>query len=179
MNSCAPTADRAVSPESIPDLHIFEYAGTVFAFDPVAVHLAALTPDEAVFIRNDKKVQNAHLAKTQRNSVVMDSLSRKGILPSSLSLPAETYPNIDRLEVMVNATQECNLACTYCFVDRGRFGYGEERTRILSPSISMVENRCSTFRLSGQPWKPQGGISVSYLRSQPTERYAMRNRFPS
>lgn len=107
MNSCAPTADRAVLPETIPDLHIFEYNGTVFAFDPVAVHLAALTPDEA----------------------------RKGILPSSHSRPAEAYPDIDRVEVMVNATQECNLACRYCFVDRGRFGYSEERIRILSPCL--------------------------------------------
>lgn len=135
MNSCAPTADRAVSHELIPDLHIFEYNGTVFAFDPVAVRLAALTPDEAVFIRNNKKAQHAHLPKTHRTSAVMDSLSRKGILPSSLSLPAEEYPDIDRVEVMVNATQECNLACRYCFVDRGRFGYGEERRRTLSPHL--------------------------------------------
>lgn len=135
MSSCAPTADRAVSPESILDLHIFEYAGTVFAFDPVAVRLAALTPDEAVFIRDDKKVQHAHLAKTQCTSAVMDSLSRRGILPSSHSRPAEAHPDIDRVEVMVNAAQECNLACRYCFVDRGRFGYDEERTRTLSPHL--------------------------------------------
>lgn len=113
MNSCAPTADRAVLPETIPGLHlhIFEYNGTAFAFDPVAVHLDALTPDEAVFIRDDRKAPHVY-AKT-----------------------AEAYPDIDRVEVMVNATQECNLACRYCFVDRGRFGYSEERIRILSPHL--------------------------------------------
>jgi uncharacterized protein len=135
MNSCAPTAGRAVSPESIPDLHIFEYAGTVFAFDPVTVRLAALTPDETEFIRNNQKAQHAHLPKTHCTSVVMDSLARKGVLPSSHSRPVDAYPDIDRVEVMVNATQECNLACAYCFVDRGRFGYDEERTRILSPRL--------------------------------------------
>ncbi len=103
MNFCAPTADRVVSPESTAALHIFEYEGTVFAFDPLAVRLAALTPAEAAFITD--KVQ------------------------------AETNPDIDRVEVMVNATQECNLACRYCFVDRGRFDYGEERTRMLSPYL--------------------------------------------
>ncbi len=51
------------------------------------------------------------------------------------SHPAQVHADIDRVEVMVNATQECNLACRYCFVDHGRFGYGEERTRTLSPHL--------------------------------------------
>ncbi len=40
-----------------------------------------------------------------------------------------------RVEIMVNATQECNLACQYCFVDRGKFGYGDDRERMLSPQL--------------------------------------------
>ncbi|MGA9188139.1 MAG: radical SAM protein [Methanosarcina sp.] len=104
-----------VSPESTPNLHIFKFDGKVFAFDPVAVHLSALTSDETVFIRDDKKVQHEDFEKTQVSS--------------------EACPDTDRVEVMVNATQECNLTCRYCFVDRGRFGYNEERIRMLSTHL--------------------------------------------
>jgi uncharacterized protein len=40
------------------------------------------------------------------------------------------------VEIMVNATQACNLACQYCFVDRGKFGYDDDRVYKLSPQLA-------------------------------------------
>ncbi|MCW4029407.1 MAG: radical SAM protein [Candidatus Bathyarchaeota archaeon] len=37
---------------------------------------------------------------------------------------------------MVNATQKCNLNCSYCFVDKGRFSYNDQRCEALSPQTA-------------------------------------------
>lgn len=40
------------------------------------------------------------------------------------------------VEILVNATQKCNLNCSYCFVDKGRFSYTSERCKSLSPQTA-------------------------------------------
>jgi uncharacterized protein len=46
-------------------------------------------------------------------------------------------PNFaERVEILVNATQKCNLSCTYCFVDKGRFNYDFNRCDSLSPETA-------------------------------------------
>lgn len=118
------------------DLHIFEYRDTIFAFDPVAIRVVTLEPDEDLFLRACRKVE-VHEAGSllgwapQHTSEVIGRLSRKKIF--SPRCRAEAHPPVDIVEIMVNVTQECNLACRYCFVDQGRFGYGKKRVRKLSP----------------------------------------------
>lgn len=131
-----------VSPEELIQTinpHIFEYRDTVFAFNPTTVHLVALDAEEARFVRAYKNVQQIQAAgsllgwKPQYTLEVTRRLSRKEILFTSNRGIAQANQPTDRVEVMVNATQECNLSCRYCFVDKGRFGYGEKRVRRLSP----------------------------------------------
>jgi uncharacterized protein len=42
------------------------------------------------------------------------------------------YPT-SRVEIMVNATQKCNLACRYCFVGEGKFDYHKNYRKMLDP----------------------------------------------
>ncbi|WP_456474396.1 radical SAM protein [Candidatus Pyrohabitans sp.] len=71
-----------------------------------------------------------------RTLEIVNNLSRKELLSTSHRCPAEVHPPSDRVEILVNATQECNLACRYCFVNQGRFRYGEERVRRLSQHLA-------------------------------------------
>ena len=124
MNSCAQTAEAVASPERLihPAPHIFEHRGNIFAFDPDAVRLMALDEKEA------------------RNEIL------------STRCAAKALPLPDRVEIMVNAAQECNLSCRYCFVDRGRFGYREDRVRNISAHHArrLVEVLHRAFPLIGE-----------------------------
>ena len=48
----------------------------------------------------------------------------------------ETHTVPNRIEILVNVTSECNLACKYCFVKGGQFSYDENKPRVLSPSTT-------------------------------------------
>lgn len=133
-------ADRTV--------HIFEHHGSWYAFDPVTVRLAFLEPDEASFLKACQKnvfgVGSSLGWESSRIEKVVESLFRKGLLSYSESdsdsgaeskfEPAPENPPTDRVEVLVNASQVCNLACTYCFAHQGKFGYNEDRVLKLSPN---------------------------------------------
>jgi uncharacterized protein len=47
------------------------------------------------------------------------------------------YPT-DRVEIMVNATQKCNLACRYCFVGAGKFDYSKKYRKMLHPKTARL-----------------------------------------
>ncbi len=47
------------------------------------------------------------------------------------------YPT-NRVEIMVNAAQKCNLACGYCFVGAGKFDYSKNYRKILQPKTSRL-----------------------------------------
>lgn len=52
----------------------------------------------------------------------------------------------ERVEILVNATQKCNLNCSYCFVDKGKFSYDVNNQQSLSPKtakrlIEVLPNR--------------------------------------
>lgn len=122
-----------------PQIHIFKNQNNTFAFDPITVRLEKLDRDEAKFIEVARKVKNIHSVGSnlrwnpERLSKVQSSLSQKEMLPGQRRKIAKKNTPSDRIEIMVNATQECNLVCEYCFVDKGRFSYGETRSRNLSP----------------------------------------------
>jgi len=50
--------------------------------------------------------------------------------------PPVIFPASDRVEILVNTTQECNLICPYCFVHQGRFSYKQERPKDLTPDLA-------------------------------------------
>jgi uncharacterized protein len=45
-------------------------------------------------------------------------------------------PASDKVEILINTTQGCNLACPYCFVHRGKFSYRQEPPPDLSPDLA-------------------------------------------
>jgi uncharacterized protein len=128
------------------DLHIFKFGNGLFAFDPIAVKLEKLDEDEALFIETVGKLKQAQQAghllgwTPQRISKVEKSLSQKQMMLGQKRSLAKEHPSADRVEVMINATQECNLACEYCFVDKGRFGYKKARQRPRKLLPNTVKN---------------------------------------
>jgi len=62
------------------------------------------------------------------------------------SCKIDLYSPPENVEILVNATQECNLNCGYCFVNKGRFNFQERRQKALSPKtakrlIEVLPNR--------------------------------------
>ena len=61
---------------------------------------------------------------------------------------ADDYPT-SRVEIMVNATQKCNLSCRYCFVGAGKFDYGKKYRKMLQPKTARLLIETLPDRL---PW---------------------------
>jgi len=137
MSYSAPMVVPAESLEAqLSNLHVFEFNGASFAFNPISVRLVKLEAEEAAFLSTCRAPSNHEITSSpelEQELLVMKQLRSKGLFEKRLAHP---NPNIDRVEFMVNATQECNLACPYCFVGEGRFGYGETRMRMLSPILA-------------------------------------------
>jgi len=136
----------------VKNIHVFEHHGSLYAFNPITVHLVPVNADEASFLKACRKISASGVGSSlgwepSRTAKVIEGLSGKGLLSSSQ--PAEENPSTDRVEVLVNASQTCNLACTYCFVDKGRFGYDEDRVLKLSPRHAR---RLVDVLPEGLPW---------------------------
>ncbi len=131
-------------------VHVFENRGTLYAFNPKAVRLVQLEPDEASFLRachNPTVDAGSSLGwEPSHTQKVREGLFRKGLFSSSQ--PAFISPP-DKVEILVNASQTCNLACRYCFVDRGKFSYNDDRVLMLSPRHAK---RIIDTLPEGLPW---------------------------
>jgi uncharacterized protein len=86
--------------------HFFYFNGKQYRFDS----------DSLEVIQVEKNTQN----KTEKDNLKPKPSRRK------------TTDKSDHVEVLVNATQKCNLTCSYCFVDKGRFSYNDKRCEALS-----------------------------------------------
>lgn len=75
-----------------------------------------------------------------QTALTEDSLSQKSEMPGSgdpsCGDPASALLASNRIEILVNATLECNLTCPYCFVHQGQFSYEHERPPKLSPDLA-------------------------------------------
>lgn len=60
------------------------------------------------------------------------NLFQKELISTSHPQLAETNPFSEVVEIMINASQICNLKCSYCFVNKGRFHYGKKYVKKLS-----------------------------------------------
>jgi uncharacterized protein len=120
-------------------VHVFAHRNTSYAFDPVTVCLVKVDNDEASFLKasnltNTTADVGSSLGwEPSRTEKVAESLFQKGLLSTTLPKPADENPPTDRVEVLVNASQVCNLQCRYCFVDKGRFSYDEQYVEKLLP----------------------------------------------
>ncbi len=143
MRSFVPTVGRVESldPGRIPQLHVFDYGEKHFAFDPQSLSLLELEPHEEQFLLGCKEpgtLNSLFSSDGQKDPLVrnlIQGLMRKWLLPPPNLQHDDQMPG-SSVEIMVNATQECNLACQYCFVDQGRFSYGEKRVSRLSPQLA-------------------------------------------
>jgi uncharacterized protein len=149
------------------NIHIFEHRGSLYAFDPFTVHLVPVEPDEASFLKACQKTAVSDVGSSlgwnpPHTARVVEGLFGKGLLSSSCPQCAPENPLTDRVEILVNASQTCNLACRYCFVDKGAFGYDDNRVLMLSPgharrlievlphALPWVKNFCIHF-YGGEP----------------------------
>ncbi|MGD2248167.1 MAG: radical SAM protein [Candidatus Methanofastidiosia archaeon] len=127
--------------KSTLNVHIFEHRGSWYAFNPVTVHVVPLEPDEAAFLKAKADIDEPCVGSSlgwdpSRITTMKDTLSKKGLLSSSGSDPAPATPRREKVEILVNASQTCNLACEYCFVDEGKFNYDDSRVMHLSTDLA-------------------------------------------
>lgn len=120
-------------------LHIFKSHNNYYVFDSRVVRVVPIDKDEALFLEiyqnfdNIKDVGEVLGWKTSHTSNVAKNLSQKELISTSHPQLAETNPSSEVVEIMINVSQICNLNCSYCFVDKGRFHYGKKYVKKLSP----------------------------------------------
>ncbi len=78
-------------------------------------------------------------------SAIENRNNQKNSLTNKLCEPEKSHLT-ERVEILVNAAQRCNLNCSYCFVDKGKFSYDKNRLQSLSPKtaerlIEILPNR--------------------------------------
>jgi uncharacterized protein len=99
------------------------------------------------------------LARSSSNKELINQAFEKELLNRSASTnqlvgtnfvegELDDYPTT-RVEIMVNATQKCNLACRYCFVGAGKFDYGKQYRKMLEPKTARLLIETLPERL---PW---------------------------
>ncbi len=92
---------------------------------------------------NNKKSTFTKVAANQRSDISNENDNNE--TTKEICNTDDVYPS-ENAEVLVNATQECNLKCSYCFVDKGKFNYNKKRLKVLSPKtarhlIEVLPNR--------------------------------------
>ena len=119
--------------------HLFIHNGHYYAFNPASIRFFHLTQDEFNFLKMYQANPTIEIIARNLNwtnyrcSKIYQSLNRKKILTSALKIP-NTIPTPKNLEILVNASQICNLKCQYCFVDQGKFSYTKQRVKKLAPA---------------------------------------------
>jgi len=104
-----------------------------FLFNSQSLEIHALKSDDQTsdlnsnIIDKRERVNQEHGLESCKTRE--DSIEKQSFDPRHQS-PAE------RVEILVNATQKCNLNCSYCFVDKGKFNYGTNRLESLSPETA-------------------------------------------
>lgn len=132
------------------NLHTVEFRGSSFIFDPESVQIFPARGGDV-------------------------PLQESG-MPAPLAPPAAVTA-CDRIEILVNTTQECNLACPYCFVHQGRFSYGGEREKKLSPDLArqlvrtlpdaiVGANEYNIHFYGGEPLMNQDAIEAAVTEAQ-------------
>lgn len=125
--------------------HIFSHREKTFAFDPSTVRLVPLDEAEAAFLREVQASGGySQIHGLPNAQETIGRLGEKGLFADGTARVLDPGKSV---EVLVNATQECNLACAYCFVDRGQFSYGGDRVLRLSPETArrLVEALPAAF----------------------------------
>jgi uncharacterized protein len=72
-------------------------------------------------------------AKILNRSTASNHLANQNVVKGE----ADDYPT-SRVEIMVNATQKCNLTCRYCFVGAGKFDYSKNYRKVLHPKTARL-----------------------------------------
>ena len=99
-----------------------------------------LTPNS----NNKELVNQAPEEKLLNRSTSTSNLVNMNVVEEE----TDDYPT-SRVEIMVNATQKCNLACQYCFVAAGKFDYSKKYRKMLQPKTARLLIETLPERL---PW---------------------------
>jgi uncharacterized protein len=90
-------------------------------------------------LRNEVPEEEFLRCSSSKSHIVNQNIAEK---------KSNDYPT-SRVEIMVNATQKCNLTCRYCFVGAGRFDYSKKYTKKLHPRTAQFLIEILPKRL---PW---------------------------
>ncbi len=82
---------------------------------------------------------------TNQEILIENNVNQKNVVTQKLH-ESENPSIAERVEILVNATQKCNLNCSYCFVDKGKFSYDNNNQQSLSSKtakrlIEVLPNR--------------------------------------
>jgi uncharacterized protein len=89
------------------------------------------------------------LTRNSNNKELANQAPEEELLNHSVSTgETDVFPT-SRVEIMVNATQKCNLSCRYCFVGAGKFDFGKKYRKMLQPKTARLLIETLPERL---PW---------------------------
>jgi uncharacterized protein len=109
-------------------MHLFRSQGSLFLFDPFSVRLVKLSKKEYDRFTSWKE-DGREESQAEISSFKM---KKKGALRGADCAP-RVLPPSERIEILVNATHLCNLACQYCFVGHGQFQFPKKNPKQLEP----------------------------------------------
>jgi len=149
-------------------LHIFKFHNKHYVFDSFTVRLVPIDKDETTFLKVCQNFDNIMDVggflgwKAFQTYNMAENLFQKELLSTSHPQLAETNPSSEAVEIMINASQICNLNCSYCFVDKGRFHYGKKYVKKLSPYYA---ERLIKDLPKGIPWARE--FSIHFYGGEP------------
>lgn len=129
---------RSKIPFSLPKLHIFQNEGRTFVFNPATVRVVEIDKDEELYIKAIQDDDHGILkdfspgSNPEKNVAVQNGLNKKLAGKQTTQDETVSEDTLYEVEIMVNASQLCNLSCGYCFVKGGQFSYTEPREQFVS-----------------------------------------------
>jgi uncharacterized protein len=104
-----------------------------FVFNSQSLEIRVVRPDNQSSDFNSGLLNKEET--TNQESATENSNNQKNSSTKKLYEPEKSHLT-ERVEILVNATQKCNLNCSYCFVDKGKFSYDNNRIQSLSPKTA-------------------------------------------
>jgi uncharacterized protein len=99
---------------------------------------------------------DADLAEAINNGS-SDALAEIALLGGKIAVPDQSLPS-EPLAISLNIAQTCNLSCSYCYADEGRFG-GSSRMMALETALRAID------RLLESPGAER--VSVGFIGGEP------------
>ena len=124
-------------------LHFFSVKDILFVFNSQSLEIRVAKPEDQISDFNSGLLNKE---ETASQDLATENSKNQKYLSKKKPYKPEKLQFTERIEILVNATQKCNLNCSYCFVNKGKFSYDDNRLQSLSPKtakhlIEVLPNR--------------------------------------